>query len=145
VSLVGVAAPAFWIALLLVQWLAVGQGLFPTSGYVSLNDSFTGWLKSLTLPAVALAADVRFGTSMFERVGEQFVADDAQGKDNLGSEMQIILGRDRELDPGAGLQRGAQAFEQSGKLNLIELRRDLENLVDIGESHTETIGLLPYA
>ena len=79
VSLAGVAAPAFWIALLLVQWLAVGHGWFPTSGYVSMNDSFTGWLKSMTLPAVALALPVAaqltriIRTSMVEELDKDYV------------------------------------------------------------------------
>ncbi|MFD1046478.1 ABC transporter permease, partial [Kibdelosporangium lantanae] len=58
VTLAGLAAPAFWIALLLIQWLAVGQGVFPTSGYVSPADGFGAWLNSLTLPAVSLALPV---------------------------------------------------------------------------------------
>jgi peptide/nickel transport system permease protein len=79
VSLAGVAAPAFWIALLLIQWLAVGQGLFPTSGYVSMNDSFTGWLNSITLPAVSLALPVAaqltriIRTSMVEELDKDYV------------------------------------------------------------------------
>lgn len=79
VSLAGVAAPAFWIALLLVQWLAVGQGLFPTSGYVSPQDSFSGWLNSMTLPAVALAMPVAaqltrvIRTSMVEELDKDYV------------------------------------------------------------------------
>lgn len=79
VSLAGVAAPAFWIALLLVQWLAVGKGLFPTSGYVSPQDSFSGWLNSMTLPAIALAAPVAaqltrvIRTSMVEELDRDYV------------------------------------------------------------------------
>lgn len=79
VSLAGVAAPAFWIALLLVQWLAVGKGLFPTSGYVSPADSFSGWLNSMTLPAVALAMPVAaqltrvIRTSMVEELDKDYV------------------------------------------------------------------------
>jgi peptide/nickel transport system permease protein len=79
VSLAGVAAPAFWIALLLVQWLAVGQGLFPTSGYVSMNDSFSGWLNSMTLPAVSLSLPVAaqliriIRTSMVEELDKDYV------------------------------------------------------------------------
>jgi peptide/nickel transport system permease protein len=79
VSLAGVAAPAFWIALLLVQWLAVGQGLFTTSGYVSPTDSLEGWLNSMTLPAIALAAPVAaqltrvIRTSMVEELDKDYV------------------------------------------------------------------------
>ncbi|MEV0081335.1 ABC transporter permease [Saccharopolyspora sp. NPDC003752] len=58
VSLVGVAAPAFWIALLSIQWLAVDRGWFPTGGYVNPGDSFTGWLVSMTLPAISLSLPV---------------------------------------------------------------------------------------
>ncbi|MEV0699862.1 ABC transporter permease [Saccharopolyspora sp. NPDC050389] len=58
VSLVGVAAPAFWIALLTIQWLAVDRGWFPTGGYVNPGDSFTGWLRSMTLPAISLSLPV---------------------------------------------------------------------------------------
>jgi peptide/nickel transport system permease protein len=79
VTLAGVAAPAFWIALLLVQWLAVGQGLFPTSGYVSPADSFSGWLNSLALPAVSLSLPVAaqltrvIRTSMVEELDKDYV------------------------------------------------------------------------
>jgi peptide/nickel transport system permease protein len=79
VTLGGVAAPAFWIALLLVQWLAVGKGLFPTSGYISPNDSVSGWLNSLTLPAVSLALPVAalltrvIRTSMVEELDKDYV------------------------------------------------------------------------
>jgi peptide/nickel transport system permease protein len=79
VTLAGVAAPAFWVALLLVQWLAVDQGLFPTSGYVSPADSVGGWLNSLTLPAVSLALPVAaqltrvIRTSMVEELDKDYV------------------------------------------------------------------------
>ncbi|MFJ2261350.1 ABC transporter permease [Streptomyces sp. NPDC087844] len=58
VSLTGVAAPGFWLALLMIQYLAVDAGWFPTSGYVNPADSFTGWLKTMTLPALALSLPV---------------------------------------------------------------------------------------
>ncbi|MFI6872692.1 ABC transporter permease [Streptomyces sp. NPDC050400] len=58
VSLTGVAAPGFWLALLMIQYLAVDQGWFPTGGYVNPADSLSGWLKSMTLPALALSLPV---------------------------------------------------------------------------------------
>lgn len=79
VSLCGVAAPAFWIALLLIQWLAVGWGVFPTSGYVNPGDSFVGWLQSMTLPAVSLSLPVAaqltriIRTSMVEELDKDYV------------------------------------------------------------------------
>ncbi len=38
-SLIGVAAPSFWLALLMIQYLAVDRGWFPPSGYVNPADS----------------------------------------------------------------------------------------------------------
>ncbi|WAL69220.1 ABC transporter permease [Amycolatopsis cynarae] len=79
VSLGGVAAPAFWVALLLIEWLAVGGGLFPTSGYVNMNDSFGGWLQSLALPAISLSLPVAaqltriVRTSMVEELDRDYV------------------------------------------------------------------------
>ncbi|QDQ11474.1 ABC transporter permease [Streptomyces spectabilis] len=58
VSLTGVAAPGFWLALLMIQYLAVDLGWFPTGGYINPNDSFTGWLRTMTLPALALSLPV---------------------------------------------------------------------------------------
>jgi len=58
VSLTGVAAPGFWLALLMIQYLAVDQGWFPTGGYINPGDSLSGWLKTMTLPAFALSLPV---------------------------------------------------------------------------------------
>ncbi len=58
ISVTGVAAPSFWIALLMIQYLAVELGWFPTSGYTNPNDSITGWLETMTMPALALSAPV---------------------------------------------------------------------------------------
>ncbi|UCM89834.1 ABC transporter permease [Streptomyces marincola] len=58
VSLTGVAAPSFWLALLMIQYGAVELGWFPTGGYINPNDSFTGWLETMTMPALALSLPV---------------------------------------------------------------------------------------
>jgi len=79
VSLIGVAAPAFWLALLMIQYLAVDRGWFPTSGYVNPADSVSGWLKSLALPALALSLPVAayltriIRTSMVEELDKDYV------------------------------------------------------------------------
>ena len=79
ISLAGVAAPSFWLALLLIQWLAVGQGLFPTGGYINPADSVSGWLRSLFLPALALSLPVAaqltriVRTSMVEELDKDYV------------------------------------------------------------------------
>ncbi|GAA3729636.1 ABC transporter permease [Plantactinospora mayteni] len=79
VSLGGVAAPAFWLALLMIQYLAVQQGLFPTGGYVNPADSFGEWLRSMTLPALSLSLPVAaqltriVRTSMVEELDRDYV------------------------------------------------------------------------
>ena len=79
VSLVGVAAPAFWLALLMIQWLAVDRGWFPTSGYINPGDSLSGWLRSMTLPALSLSLPVAaqltriIRTSMVEELDKDYV------------------------------------------------------------------------
>lgn len=54
VSVLGMALPNFWIALILVVLLAVDVRLFPATGYVGLGASPMRWLGSLVLPVVAL-------------------------------------------------------------------------------------------
>jgi peptide/nickel transport system permease protein len=79
VSLVGVAAPAFWLALLMIQYLAVDRGWFPTGGYINPADSFGGWLRSMTLPALSLSLPVAaqltriIRTSMVEELDRDYV------------------------------------------------------------------------
>jgi peptide/nickel transport system permease protein len=79
VSLVGVAAPAFWLALLMIQYLAVDRGWFPTGGYINPADSPSGWLRSMTLPALSLSLPVAaqltriIRTSMVEELDKDYV------------------------------------------------------------------------
>ncbi|MER5300063.1 MULTISPECIES: ABC transporter permease [Streptomyces] len=79
ISLTGVAAPGFWLALLMIQYLAVDLGWFPTGGYVNPGDSFTGWLKTMTLPALALSLPVAaqmtriVRTSVVEELDKDYV------------------------------------------------------------------------
>jgi peptide/nickel transport system permease protein len=55
VSLLGFALPGFWIALILVTVFAVHLGLLPATGYQEFAQSPVGWLKSITLPVLALS------------------------------------------------------------------------------------------
>jgi len=79
VSLIGVAAPSFWLALLMIQWLAVDRGWFPTSGYINPADSLSGWLQAMTLPALSLSLPVAaqltriIRTSMVEELDKDYV------------------------------------------------------------------------
>ena len=79
VSMAGLAMPSFWLALLLIQYLAVNHQILPSGGYVNPGDSVTGWLESLTLPAIALAVPVGCSlarivrTSMVEELDRDYV------------------------------------------------------------------------
>lgn len=55
-SLVGLAVPNFWLALVLVQLLAVKLTVFPSGGYTDPGTDLLGWLGSITLPVIALSA-----------------------------------------------------------------------------------------
>lgn len=56
VSLVGFAVPNFWLALVLVELLAVRLALFPAGGYTDLATDPGAWLASIALPVVTLSA-----------------------------------------------------------------------------------------
>jgi len=53
-SVIGIAAPSFWIAIALVLIFAVKLRLLPAIGYVAINASPEQWLRSLILPWIAL-------------------------------------------------------------------------------------------
>lgn len=55
ITVVGFAIPGFLVAILLVNVFALHLGWFKPTGYVSFEDSFLGWLQSVTLPIVALS------------------------------------------------------------------------------------------
>ncbi|HEX5121336.1 MAG TPA: ABC transporter permease [Pseudonocardiaceae bacterium] len=56
ITLGGFAVPNFWLALVLVELLAVKVALFPAGGYVSLADDPAGWARGIVLPVVTLSA-----------------------------------------------------------------------------------------
>ncbi|HEV2514041.1 MAG TPA: ABC transporter permease [Devosia sp.] len=54
-ALLGVSLPNFWLALVMIVLFSVHLGWLPTGGYVPFTTDPVGWLRSATLPAVALA------------------------------------------------------------------------------------------
>lgn len=54
-SVVLFALPGFWVSLILVMWFAIQLKWFPAVGFIYPDESFTGWLRSITLPSVSLA------------------------------------------------------------------------------------------
>lgn len=70
-SLVGLAAPNFWLALVLVELLSVRVPLFPATGYASGGGPLA-WLRSLVLPVLALAVG---GSAFIARQTRDAMAD----------------------------------------------------------------------
>lgn len=75
IGLMGYAVPGFLVALLLVTAFAVQIPIFDAIGYVEPGTSIGGWIRSITLPVIALA---------FSGIGS--VANQIRGsvKDSLG-------------------------------------------------------------
>ncbi|MGW2725179.1 ABC transporter permease [Streptomyces sp. NPDC001492] len=95
VSLTGVAAPGFWLALLMIQYLAVDRGWFPTGGYINPADSFTGWLKTMALPALALSLPVAAQLTRIVRtsVVEELDRDYVRTAIGSGLPPRVVVGR----------------------------------------------------
>jgi peptide/nickel transport system permease protein len=71
-SLLGLAAPNFWLSLLLVELFAVQYGLLPPTGYVPFGDDPVQWLRGLALPVLALSAG---GSAFIARQTRDAMAD----------------------------------------------------------------------
>lgn len=95
ISLTGVAAPGFWLALLMIQYLAVEAGWFPTGGYVNPADSLSGWLKTMTLPAFALSLPVAAGLTRIIRTAVVEELDKDYVRTAIGSGLPpvVVVGR----------------------------------------------------
>ncbi|WP_026404907.1 ABC transporter permease [Actinomadura rifamycini] len=95
VSMAGVAMPSFWLGILLIQWFALRLGWFPTGGYVNPADSVGEWLRSLALPAVAVALPVGsqlarvVRTAMVEELDRDYVRTAVGG----GLPRSVVVGR----------------------------------------------------
>jgi peptide/nickel transport system permease protein len=71
-SLLGLAAPNFWLSLLLVELLAVQYRVFPATGYVPFGDDPVQWLRSIALPVIALSVG---GSAFIARQTRDAMAD----------------------------------------------------------------------
>lgn len=78
-SVLGAAVPAFIIAIGLVFAFAVQVRAFPATGYVSPDQSLSGWIKSVTLPVIALLvgsianAAAQFRGAVLDTLSQDFV------------------------------------------------------------------------
>ena len=66
-SLFGVAAPSFWVGLMLILFFAVRLNWFPTSGYGPVEGGFS--FHNLVLPATTLGIQIIGGLTRFMRSG----------------------------------------------------------------------------
>lgn len=79
VSAFAVAAPPFWIAMVLIVFFAINRTWFPALGYSGIEDGVWEWLKHLLLPAVALGAlpgaelAMQLKSSLTEELGRDYV------------------------------------------------------------------------
>ncbi len=79
IALFGVSVPNFWLGLNLILLFSVYLGLFPVAGYVPLDQSAAGALRSLVLPAVTLGVSASAlvarmtRSSMLEVLGQDFI------------------------------------------------------------------------
>jgi peptide/nickel transport system permease protein len=65
----GQAVPNFWMALLLVAYVALPFGVFPTVGYSSLAEGPVDWLLSIALPSFALGTATAAAIARQTRAG----------------------------------------------------------------------------
>ena len=54
-GLFGISIPDFWLGIMLILLFSLGLRIFPSSGYVRLNEDLLGNLRSFFLPALTLA------------------------------------------------------------------------------------------
>lgn len=77
-SQAGISIPDFWMAILLILFVALYLDLLPPSGYVSILDDPLGWLTHLIMPAVTVGVVsgsilTRFvRSSMLESLGQDY-------------------------------------------------------------------------
>ena len=95
VSMTGISMPTFWLALLLIQQLAVSRGWLPNAGYTNPADSFTGFLKSMAMPAISLAIPVGCSLARIVRTAmvEELDKDYVRTAYGAGLPPRVVVGR----------------------------------------------------
>ena len=119
-SLVGLALPGFWVAIILAAVFAVTLRIFPATGYVPPTDSVARWLWALTLPVIALGlagvASVAKQTrdSMKDTLG-QGVRQDAAGQRHRAALHHLEARAAQRRDPRR--HRARARLRQRAELN----------------------------
>lgn len=79
VSAFAIAAPPFWLGMLLIIWFSINRSWLPALGYSSFGDGSWEWFKHLLLPAIALGAlpgaelAIQLKSSLTEELGRDYV------------------------------------------------------------------------
>lgn len=66
---IGQAVPNFWMALILVAYVALPFDVFPAIGYSNLSDGVGDWALSITLPSIALGTAAAAAIARQTRAG----------------------------------------------------------------------------
>jgi peptide/nickel transport system permease protein len=78
-AVVGISVPVFWLAAILLNYLAYKTGIFPTGGYVEFTEEPWEWFTHLILPWITLAVlEIGFysrvlRSNMLDAMGEDYV------------------------------------------------------------------------
>lgn len=79
ISMLGFAIPNFWLGLVLILVFAQQLHLLPATGWIPFTSSPSGWLRSLVLPVVTLAAAGATGIakqtrdSMADQLSQEYI------------------------------------------------------------------------
>src|SRR6185295_4021453 len=72
-SVLGFAIPGFLIALFLVRIFALGLHWFKPTGYVPITYYFVGWIRTVTLPIIALSIALEVRSSVIDSLRQDWV------------------------------------------------------------------------
>ena len=78
-AFLGISMPAFFVGILLAIVFGVWLGWFPVVGYTPLSEGFVPWLRSITLPGIAVGLPYAAGvtrmmrSSLIETLDEQYM------------------------------------------------------------------------
>jgi peptide/nickel transport system permease protein len=78
-SMLGFAIPNFWLGLILILIFAQKLQLLPATGWIPFSSSPAGWLRSLVLPVITLAAAGATGIakqtrdSMSDQLSQEYI------------------------------------------------------------------------
>jgi peptide/nickel transport system permease protein len=76
-SVAGLGMPSFWLGILLIQYVAIGTGIFPAAGF---GEGFTGHLEAMFLPSLTVAISLAplvirsLRAEMFDVLDSDYVA-----------------------------------------------------------------------